>query len=279
MNFKAVKYLFFLSLLFSSMNLQANGVGTAAVITDSNSTIPVVDMRDYYNPKTRASFIDKVSHALQEYGFFAAINAKVSYDLIQEAYQSAKDFFALDSETKLKYDAASTNGQRGYNAMGAESAKGQCCGDFKEFYHVGRSLTPDQIARLGYWNNVWPDELNLVGPMVPLFKELERYMAPIQRAIAEAIYQESDFFNNMTIEGDILLRVIHYPAADLNDQEQRVWAAAHTDIDLMTILPIATAEGLEIQDKNGEWFRVVVPKDVFIVNAGDMLEDITNGLL
>jgi isopenicillin N synthase-like dioxygenase len=107
-----------------------------------------------------------------------------------------------------------------------------------------------------------------------LFSALEECMFPLQTATAEALGVESDLFTNMTKDGELLLRAIHYPASP---PEGRFWAGEHTDIDLFTILPCATAEGLQVQNKQGEWIDIKVPADAFIINAGDMLENITNG--
>jgi isopenicillin N synthase-like dioxygenase len=110
--------------------------------------------------------------------------------------------------------------------------------------------------------------------MCALYAALEKYMAPLEMAMAEAIGAPKDLFTEMTGEGDVLLRAIHYPATP---PKNRMWAAEHTDIDLFAILPRATAEGLQVQNRQGEWIDIKVPENAFIVNGGDMLENITNG--
>lgn len=112
-------------------------------------------------------------------------------------------------------------------------------------------------------------------PLSALFDALEVCKIPLEQAICEAIGQPTDFLTQMTQDGECLLRSIHYPA---NPPEDRLWAAAHTDIDLFTILPRATAEGLQVLNKDGVWIDVRVPENAFIVNGGDMLENLTNGL-
>lgn len=249
-------------------------VGTFSVQANDafDATIPVVDMNDYFNPETRGHFIEGISTALKEVGFFAVINTGVDAEILDSAYETAKNYFSLDYDTKMRSFKASTNGQRGY--VPGESAKGQKVGDFKEFYHVGREYNLNQQAAVGNYGNIWPNEINLKTPLCNLFDALEAYKVPLEQAIAEAIGQPLDFFTNMTKEGDCLLRAIHYPA---NPPENRIWAAAHTDINLFTILPRATAEGLQVLNKQGEWVDVRVPENAFIINGGDMLENITNG--
>ncbi len=233
-----------------------------------DATIPVVDMNDYFNEQKRPHFIAEVSKALKEVGFFAVINTGVDSQVLDSAYEKAKSYFLLDRETKMKTFRPEMNGQRGY--VPGESAKGQQVGDFKEFYHVGRETQRGS----NLYPNVWPSEIDLEHPLCDLFQALEAYKIPIEQAIAEAIGQPLNFFTEMTKEGDSLLRAIHYPAAPPEDQ---IWAAAHTDIDLFTILPRATAEGLQVLNKKGEWIPVRVPENAFIINGGDMLENITNG--
>lgn len=251
--------------------------GEAKAVSLEESTIPVLDMNDYYKEETRPRFYKKLSQALQDIGFFAVINTGVSSEILDHAYDSAKRFFEMENEIKLKYDAAAKNYQRGYQPFYCEKAKNHKIGDYKEFLHIGRYLNPEQQARLGYHENIWPDEFDLETPIMTLYSELEKYMVPIQRAIAESINLPSDVFNDYTVEGDCMLRVSHYPVSEKAFEKGAVWAASHTDIDLLTILPRASSRGLEVLDKEGNWIRVIVPEDAFIVNGGDMLENMTNG--
>jgi isopenicillin N synthase-like dioxygenase len=77
----------------------------------------------------------------------------------------------------------------------------------------------------------------------------------------------------MTEKGDTVLRAIHYP---FNANPSLFWAADHTDINLFTILPMATEKGLQVLHE-GRWIDVQVPSGAFIINGGDMLQNISNG--
>ncbi|MCB1136398.1 MAG: isopenicillin N synthase family oxygenase [Chlamydiia bacterium] len=237
-----------------------------------DATIPVVDMNDFFNPETRGKFVAELAQALREVGFFAVVNTGVDVAALDNAYDAARAFFALDIAEKQKIQCPHFNGQRGY--VPGESAKDEKRGDFKEFLHIGRPVSSEESARMGIYPNVWPDNFELEEPMKALFQALERHMVPIQEAMAEALGEASGFFCDMTKEGDVLLRAIHYPA---NPPSDSIWAAQHTDIDLFTILPRATARGLQVLNDAGEWIDVVVPDNAFIINGGDMLENITNG--
>lgn len=115
------------------------------------------------------------------------------------------------------------------------------------------------------------------GVIDQAYQGLVRYSKPLLTAIAESISQKSDFLTKMTEHGDVSLRAIHYPATQLKENKEAVWTAEHTAINLITILPRATAEGLEVLDNEGNWICVKVPKDAFIINSGDQLTNLTNG--
>ena len=114
--------------------------------------------------------------------------------------------------------------------------------------------------------------MDLEEPAMRLFYKLKEMSQPLLQAIALVLGQRDDFLTGMTEKGANLLRALHY---FLNPQEG-LWATEHTDIDLLTILPFASEEGLEVEI-NGEWIPVIVPKNALIVNVGDMLEAYSNG--
>ena len=124
--------------------------------------------------------------------------------------------------------------------------------------------------------------------MSTLYDELEKYVIPLQRALIESIDEgigadlDPELLNVETEQGKSLMRAIYYPAFTkeqmaAGEEPPQNWASAHTDIDLGTILPKATEKGLQVF-KDGQWLNVVVPEDAFIVNIGDMLQNLTNGL-
>lgn len=238
-----------------------------------DATIPVIDMNDYYSKSRHAIFIANLSQAMQTVGFVAVINSKVDPQILDNAYKAAQDFYAQPLSEKSKYQKTELNGQRGY--VQSEMAKGQARKDYKEFYHITREYSQTIRIQYNYADNIWPDDKKFTLAMQQLIKELDQYTYVIESALSESIGENPDFFTNMTRHGDFLLRSIHYP---VNPPEETVWAAAHTDIDLFTILPRATAEGLQVKNSQDEWIDVIVPDNAFIINAGDMLQNITNGV-
>ena len=241
-------------------------LATGIAFANFDATIPVLDMEEYQNPETRDQFVTDMHSALKEVGFFALINSGVDIDLLDRAYASIAEFFALPFEKKMEACNPAIGNQRGYSP--GESAKGHAELDYKEFYHVARDKTECN------WPNVWPEQGNLKEDLYGLFLALEEHKQILETALARAIGEEENFFANMTGEGETLLRVIHYPQ---NPPANQLWAAEHTDINLFTILPRATADGLQLLNTEGEWIDVKVPENAFIVNCGDMLENLTNG--
>jgi len=238
-----------------------------------DATIPVIDMNDYYSKSRHHIFIKDLSEAMQTVGFVAVINSKVDPEVLDNAYNAAQNFYAKPLQQKSKCQKTELNGQRGY--VQSEMAKGQAKKDYKEFYHITREYPAQIRIQYHYAANIWPEDQSFTLAMQQLIQELDQYTTVIESALSESIGAEPDFLTNMTRHGDFLLRSIHYPA---NPPTDTVWAAAHTDIDLFTILPRATAEGLQVKNAQGEWIDVIVPDNAFIINAGDMLQNITNGV-
>lgn len=224
-----------------------------------DATIPVVDLNDFYHPETKQKFVEEVAQALHEVGFFGVINTGVDVASLEAAYRTSEQFFSSPMEWKDQICDPSLNGQRGF--VHSEVAQGFKTKDFKEFVHIGQE------------NNLWPTWMDLQTPIEHLRDLLDEKGKVLQQAFALAIGEEEDFFVRMTENGHSLMRLLYYPP---NPEPGRLWAAKHTDIDLFTILPISTEEGLQVFYQ-GKWIDVKVPENAFIVNGGDMLQNITNG--
>jgi isopenicillin N synthase-like dioxygenase len=210
--------------------------------------------------------------------FFAVHHTGIDSAVIKEAYAESQYFFKKDSDFKIKTYDKELKGQRGF--VPGEFAKGNTFKDCKEFFVVG--------PKNGSPKNVWPDDKGgFERGITDLYDALNDYVIPLQQAIIETINQRIsnklplNFLNDMTKGADVTFRVIYYPALSekqlCNLKGPLYWAAPHTDIDLLAILPYATEKGLQVEI-DGEWLTVVVPEDAIIVNVGDMLENLTNGL-
>jgi isopenicillin N synthase-like dioxygenase len=213
-------------------------------------------------------FEANIGRSLMETGFFILENAPIDPDLVQRAYGVSAEFFALPESVKCAYCLPELNGQRGFTPFGQEHAKDSHHGDLKEFWHVGN---PAMRA------NVIPSQVPEFQPVLTaLYGQLDDCAQMLLGAIAdflqeplEAIYQPG---------GDSILRVIHYPPVPETAPPMSLRAAAHEDINLITLLPTATASGLELLHE-GHWLAVDAPPGSLIVDSGDMLQWRTNGKL
>ena len=269
----------------SSSDLIETPVGTYQMAPQLDIAIPVVDMQDFYDPARREQFLKTLYDAMTTIGFFAVRNTGVDAAVVKQGYAEAEKFFRQDIDVKMAAFSKEVSGQRGFVA--GETAKGYRAKDYKEFYHIGRELSDERHAELGIAKNIWPEQPEFKEAMTTLFDELNRYVVPLNEAVIGVInlYAKepipANFFQETTQNGNTLLRALYYPALtaeQINNLEQPLlWAAEHTDIDLLAILPFATEKGLQVE-VNGQWMTVIVPEDAFVVNVGDMLKNLTNGL-
>jgi isopenicillin N synthase-like dioxygenase len=243
-------------------------------------TIPVLDLRDFYPPDTRPRFIAALGAALTEIGFFALTHHGVEEALIQQAYQVTHDFFTLPEATKLRYEQPQLYGQRGFTRFGQEHAKDHPVPDLKEFWHVGRELPPDHPLTARYPANLIPVEVPQFHPvMQQLYQQLEACTYPLLQACALYLGESETWLSNMVQGGDTILRIIHYPPIPDTAPAASLRAAAHEDINLITLLCEATDDGLELLQSDGTWRAVRAVPGQIIVDSGDMLQQVTNGLI
>lgn len=249
------------------------------------TAIPTIDLNDFTqgDAAARKAFIENLGKAYEEIGFIALKNHGLDEDLRGKLYQTVEQFFQLPEEAKMKYDGSHLAGQRGYTAKGKEHAKGRSVGDLKEFYHVGQVVAADDPEKDQYPDNIFPSE------DVPEFEEvtLEAYRRledagrELLRAIALYLGLDEFYFDDKIQNGDSILRPIHYFPIENPDEvpDGAVRAAAHEDINLITLLMGASADGLQVQNKQGKWIPVTVIPECVIINVGDMLQRLTNGKL
>jgi isopenicillin N synthase-like dioxygenase len=244
-------------------------------------TIPVLDLRHFLagSLARQNAFVEVLGNALQQVGFFALENHGIDGRLLQAAYGAAEAFFALSDEAKAQYEDLALNGQRGFTRFGKEHAKDCPLPDLKEFWHVGRERPTGEILP-GSLPNLWPQEVPQFRPlMIELFEQLETCAEWLLQACAVYLEQPSDFFERDAREGNSILRVIHYPPILDQMPVGSLRAAPHEDINLITLLCEATASGLELLQSDGTWLAVPAIPGQIIVDAGDMLQALSNGLI
>ena len=228
-----------------------------------------------------AEFTKALMASFMETGFAVIANHGLDQTKIDEAYQASRDFFALPAETKQTYFDPNGAGQRGYTPFGQENAKGVAAIDLKEFWHTGRQLPEDHPYR-----ETMPDTPSV--PEVPdfdaatngIFKEFDALGHRLLQSVATGLGLERDWFVDKVQYGNSILRLLHYPAQKEPPPEGSVRAAAHEDINVITLLLGADEAGLQVRPRGVEdWISVSAPPGTMVINVGDMLQRLTNGVL
>ena len=243
--------------------------------------IPSVNLQDFVSgdANRKQKFIDEIGKAYEEIGFVALKGHFLDDQLVDNLYGEVKNFFDLPLETKRSYEIEGIGGQRGYISFGKESAKGKKEGDLKEFWHFGQYVDDDPERAKEYPENVTVNELaqfNKIGKET--YQMLEKTAKHVLRALALYLDLEETYFDNYIHNGNSILRPIHYPPI-LEEPENAVRAAAHGDINLITLLMGAQGRGLQVQNNDGEWIDAMAEPDELMINVGDMLSRHTNNKL
>lgn len=223
---------------------------------------------------------DDLGRSFAEYGFAVVRDHGIPQDLIDEAEATSKAFFALPEDVKRGYQKPGIGGSRGYTPFGTEKAKDAEIFDLKEFWHVGRSLPDGHELSAFMGPNIWPDEVEGFQPTFStLFDAFEATGLRVLEAIALHLKQERSFFEPTVKDGNSVMRLLHYPPLGPEAPEGAIRAAAHGDINTITLLLGAEEAGLELLTKAGEWQAIDVPPGALVINVGDMLERLTAGTL
>lgn len=250
----------------------------------STVNIPRLDLNDYINGTAadRKQFSDSIGAAFNQTGFVTITNHGLSKQLIDELYAQVKALFALPDDVKQKYEIPGLAGQRGYTGKGKETAKGFKTPDLKEFWQIGQTVTDGDPIKDIYPDNVAVDELPSFNiTTLEVYKKLEDAGKHLLQAIAVYLNLPENYFDDKVHNGNSILRTLHYfPITDPDSvPDDAVRAGAHEDINLITLLIGASADGLELLTREGAWFPVKAHGEDLVVNVGDMLQRLTNNKL
>ena len=243
--------------------------------------IPVVDLSDFLSgDETRKQkFVQDLGKAYEEVGFVAVKNHGVPDDLIADLYKNVQQFFTLPTETKLKYEIKELAGQRGYTSFGREHAKGYDAPDLKEFFQYGQTVEDNEQVSDDYPANVVVEEVPNLSPILyDAYRNFEKSGKALLQAIALFLGLDEAYFDEYVHNGNSILRAIHYPPIS-NEPKSAIRAEQHEDINLITLLVGASADGLQILTKQNEWVGVTSLPEQIVVNVGDMLQRLTNNRL
>jgi len=245
------------------------------------SAIPVVDLSQFVdgNADQRASFVQEIGSAFHEIGFVGVKNHGISPQLIDDFYTSAKSFFALDVDTKRKYEIEGLAGQRGYTSFGTEHAKQSKVADLKEFFQLGQYVDADHPLKDQYPDNVQVAEKPAFAQLgKELYQSFEKAGAHLLRAIAIYLDLDENYFDEKIEDGNSILRAIHYPPIR-QEPKSAIRAEQHEDINLITLLVGASAGGLQLLNMEDQWMPILPEDGEIVINVGDMLQRLTNNYL
>ncbi len=245
------------------------------------SAIPSVNLEDFISgdPARKEKFVKEIGAAFEGIGFVALSGHFLSDELVDDLYSEIKKFFQLPQEVKDQYEIEGIGGQRGYTSFGKEHAKGKKEGDLKEFWHFGQYVEDNPKLEAEYPANVMVKELpkfNAVGKET--YQMLEKTAKYVLRALALHLDLEETYFDDFIKNGNSILRPIHYPPIT-TEPKNAVRAAAHGDINLITLLMGAHGKGLQVQNHQGEWVDAIARPDQLMINVGDMLSRLSNNKL
>lgn len=243
-------------------------------------SIPSVDLDQFVkgDANSKQLFVERLGKAYEEVGFVAVKNHGISDELIEQLYNAVQEFFSLPLEKKKQYEIPALAGQRGYTSFGTEHAKGSDAPDLKEFFQYGQ-LIKNAYSKATYPNNVLVSEIERFNTIFDeAYQAFEKSGTALLQAIALYLGLDEHYFDEFVTDGNSILRSIHYPPITETPQSA-IRAEQHEDINLITLLVGASADGLEILTKQNEWVAVTSLPEQIVVNVGDMLQRLTNNKL
>lgn len=249
-------------------------------MTRNYDQVPELSLSEWMrgDKDARKAFQEALYDGFKHFGFIILKDHGVDRALLRRAYELSAAFFDLPDDEKMKF--FSKDGQRGYTPFGREHARDSHFPDLKEFWHVGREFEPDSPLADIYLSNVWPERPEgFRQTFLKLYNALEEAGMVMLEALAPSLDVPGNFFRDMATDGNSILRLLHYPPIPESADPNCVRAAAHEDINLITILVAANGAGLELLDRDGEWLPVETDPDNLIVDAGDMLARVCNDVI
>lgn len=243
--------------------------------------IPVVNLADFLSgdPQLKQKFVNDLGRAYEEVGFVAVKNHGIPDDLIADLYKYVQKFFAMPSNAKHQYEKKDLAGQRGYTSFGREHAKGSDAPDLKEFFQYGQTVEDNDPIKREYPDNVSISEMpEFNTTLFKAYRAFEKSGKALLRAIALYLGLDENYFDEYVHNGNSILRAIHYPPIT-SEPKSAIRAEQHEDINLITLLVGASADGLQILTKQDEWVGVTSLPEQIVVNVGDMLQRLTNNKL
>lgn len=240
--------------------------------------VPELSLADFNNGsiEARAAFSAELMRGLQDYGFIILRDHEIPASLLDKAYAATESVFALPEPSKRRYAA----GMRGYTPFGVEHAKDSGQPDLKEFWQVGHAPNAGEVVDEPFEANVWPEEVPAFRQAISeLFERFNDTGMVVLQALAPELGLTTHWFDDKVRWGTSLLRILHYPPVGEDIPPGAVRSAAHEDINFLTLMPAAKGAGLELLDRDGTWLPIRADPSTLIVDSGDMMARLTNGVI
>ncbi len=221
----------------------------------------------------RLSVARELDRACVETGFLYIQGSQLNTDLFIRLINRAKAYFALDQSAKMSSYIGLSENHSGYVPVGEEQF-GSGTEDFKEAFDVNNDYQPLEGRRPLVGPNVWPEMPGFRDDVLAYYEHIKRIGHQLFGAFALALGLDETYFDAHLQHPPSQLRLIHYPFD--SNAEDRPGIGAHTDYECFTLL-FATAPGLQVVDKDGEWIDVPLIEGTMIMNISDMMEIMSNG--
>lgn len=247
--------------------------------------IPIIDLSDSFSHdlEKRKAVAWEIHKAARQTGFFYIKNHGVPLEIQKAQFHTAREYFKTPLSEKLRLTSKNSACLRGYEPIAAQTLDEGSPPDLKEGFLVGRELNEDHphVQRQTPYHgpNQWPTSDSRFR------QQTEDYMSymnllgrKIVRLLALSLQLPEDFFDQGLREPMLITRMLHYPSQPANARENQIGAGAHTDWGLITLLLQDEVGGLEVRNAEGEWLKAPFIEGTFVVNLGDMVPVLTNGL-
>ncbi|EZP72025.1 2OG-Fe(II) oxygenase [Sphingomonas paucimobilis] len=237
--------------------------------------LPVVDISHLASDRLneRCAVAQALDRACVEAGFLYIRGSQFDWSLFRRLHARAQLYFALDDAVKMTSYIGRSQNHSGYVPIG-EEAFGEGAGDLKEAYDVNCDYPHAEGRRPLLGPNIWPDMAGFREDVSAYYAHIMDIGRQLFRAFALALDLDEDHFGPHLAHPPSQLRLIHYPHDESADDRPGI--GAHTDYECFTLL-FATAPGLQVLDKQGEWADVPLIDGAMIMNIGDMMEVLSNG--
>ncbi|MEJ5979027.1 2OG-Fe(II) oxygenase family protein [Novosphingobium sp. PS1R-30] len=237
--------------------------------------LPLVDVTLLASDRLedRLAVAAALDQACAQTGFLYIRGAQLDAALFRRLLVRAEAYFSLDQATKMRSYIGGSENHSGYVPVGEEQF-GVGTSDLKEAYDVNFDYLPATGRRPLLGPNIWPDMPGFREDVQAYYDHVTGIGRQLFRGFALALGLAENHFDAYLQNPPSQLRLIHYPFDA--SAEDRPGIGAHTDYECFTLL-FATAPGLQIVDKNGDWVDVPLIEDTMIMNIGDMMEILSNG--